>query len=245
MEKKVIAIVGAVVLLISVFAACAKKPTIKGNNGIEYAVVTDDEGNTVINEDGEVVIYVTDEHGKYVKDGNGERQTNYIEFPDSIINGNTYETADYVLTFPEENWTVLGSGTYTKKDTNDKVTIKIVSLGKLEMGQNLESIVSKAVDNNNIILEEIKEEIEKENYDVNMNVTDVHLTAKNAPAKVVDFIFKDNEGKIIFHSFSAYYISNGKSFKIEYTCNDADFNDTAEDIVTLINESLTIKGAAG
>lgn len=40
-----------------------KKPTINAKDAT-YEVVTDEEGNTVLNENGEIEIYVTDEDGK-------------------------------------------------------------------------------------------------------------------------------------------------------------------------------------
>lgn len=65
MDKKIIAVICASLIVISVaFASCGKKkPTINAKDAT-YEVVTDEEGNTVLNENGEIEIYVTDEDGK-------------------------------------------------------------------------------------------------------------------------------------------------------------------------------------
>ena len=73
MDKKIIAVICASLIVISAaFASCGKKkPTINAKDAT-YEVVTDEEGNTVLNENGEIEIYVTDEDGKKVTDENGE-----------------------------------------------------------------------------------------------------------------------------------------------------------------------------
>ena len=59
MDKKIIAVICASLIVISVvFASCGKKkPTINAKDAT-YEVVTDEEGNTVLNENGEIEIYV-------------------------------------------------------------------------------------------------------------------------------------------------------------------------------------------
>ena len=55
MDKKIIAVICASLIVISaVFASCGKKkPTINAKDAT-YEVVTDEEGNTVLNENGEI-----------------------------------------------------------------------------------------------------------------------------------------------------------------------------------------------
>ena len=101
MQNKIIAVICVMLMLVTLFAACGKKVIIQGKNGQEYVAMTDEEGNTVLNQSGEIVVYVTDDRGKYVTDANGERQTNAVTFPDVAIGKDKIETADYVLTVPE------------------------------------------------------------------------------------------------------------------------------------------------
>lgn len=239
MNKKIIAIVGVVILLISIFAACAKKPTIKNNKGDEYLVATDDEGNTVLNDKGGIAVYVTDANGKYVEDENGEKQTNYIDFP-NIIDGNTFENAYCKITMPK-GWTLDKGGTFYKDDSENAVHLKILDEGKNENGNTISSLIEKEKSNSEPLLEELKKE-----YPVaSMDVTDVRITSKNAPGKAVEFLIKDDSDNTIYHAYAIYFLCNGEILRIEYVCGNNDYNDTAEELLTIINEGLTIKGAAG
>lgn len=90
-----------------------KKPTINAKDAT-YEVVTDEEGNTVLNENGEIEIYVTDEDGKKVTDENGEIKTGAVPFPDQITDGVFHETKYFKMVYPN-GWTVGNSGIATSK----------------------------------------------------------------------------------------------------------------------------------
>ena len=115
MDKKIIAVICASLIVISVaFASCGKKkPTINAKDAT-YEVVTDEEGNTVLNENGEIEIYVTDEDGKKVTDENGEIKTGAVPFPDQITDGVFHETKYFKMVYPN-GWTVGNSGIATSK----------------------------------------------------------------------------------------------------------------------------------
>ena len=115
MDKKIIAVICASLIVISVaFASCGKKkPTINAKDAT-YEVVTDEEGNTVLNENGEIEIYVTDEDGKKVTDENGEIKTGAVPFPNQITDGVFHETKYFKMVYPN-GWTVGNSGIATSK----------------------------------------------------------------------------------------------------------------------------------
>ena len=115
MDKKIIAVICASLIVISVaFASCGKKkPTINAKDAT-YEVVTDEEGNTVLNENGEIEIYVTDEDGKKVTDENGEIKTGAVPFPAQITDGVFHETKYFKMVYPN-GWTVGNSGIATSK----------------------------------------------------------------------------------------------------------------------------------
>ena len=115
MDKKIIAVICASLIVISaVFASCGKKkPTINAKDAT-YEVVTDEEGNTVLNENGEIEIYVTDEDGKKVTDENGEIKTGAVPFPNQITDGVFHETKYFKMVYPN-GWTVSNSGIATSK----------------------------------------------------------------------------------------------------------------------------------
>ena len=91
-----------------------KKPTINAKDAT-YEVVTDEEGNTVLNENGEIEIYVTDEDGKKVTDENGEIKTGAVPFPNQITDGVFHETKYFKMVYPN-GWTVGNSGIATSKE---------------------------------------------------------------------------------------------------------------------------------
>lgn len=238
MEKKIIACGLIMLLLVTCFVACGKKPTIKGKNGMEYVVVTDEEGSSVLNADGDIAVYVTDDRGRYVKDANGERQTNYIEFPDKIINGSTYESADFVFTVSQDaGWTLEQNGKFTKGD--DGMTyITVKDLGEVGEGETLSSLIERIKSENAVYLEEIK----KQYPDAVMNVTDVEITDKKVPATVVEFIIKDADGTLMHHAHGTYYVSNGHYYVVEYLCQNPANDASAADVLAMVNAGLTVKG---
>ena len=125
MQKKIIAAAALVLALTLLFVACGKGPTIVTKEGNEYPLMTDAEGNTVVNENGDLVIYVTDENGEYVTDANSEPQTNAVTFPDQIVDGKTIETSLYTWTLPD-GWNFDDDGKAVKDGTDEKVYVKIM-----------------------------------------------------------------------------------------------------------------------
>lgn len=115
MKKQVLAILLATLLILTTFAACGKKYLIyTDKDGVEHPVLTDAEGNTMVNEFGQIVVGVTDSHGNLVTDENGENETRAVVFPSVIAQNNVYETPDFKLTVPEGLWTVTESGLQKK-----------------------------------------------------------------------------------------------------------------------------------
>lgn len=110
MKKQVLAILLATLLILTTFAACGKKYLIyTDKDGVEHPVLTDAEGNTMVNEFGQIVVGVTDSRGHLVTDENGENETRAIAFPSEISYGSTYETPTFKLTLPEKLWYVDGN----------------------------------------------------------------------------------------------------------------------------------------
>lgn len=150
MKKQVLAIVLATLLILLTFAACGKKYLVYTDaDGVTHAVLTDAEGNTMVNQFGQIVIGVTDSRGHLVTDENGENETRAIVFPSSIANGNLYETPNFKLEVPEDLWYFEENRLY-KKDSEVYVDISIAvdsdSLADLETktDEQLEGMVSQA-----------------------------------------------------------------------------------------------------
>ncbi|MGN0519596.1 MAG: hypothetical protein ACI4LB_02540 [Candidatus Fimenecus sp.] len=237
MEKKIIAVICVLMLLISMFAACGKKQTITADNGMEYVLVIDDEGNTVANDSGDVAVYVTDADGNYVQDDNGEKQTNYVTPPEKTVEKNKVETPDYSLTFKNNDWTVSASGIFFKNNTDESVYFKVIDLGTAAEGQTLDMVASGVVEENEKVMDEVK----KIYPDAVINVFDVKITADAIDGKVVEFVVKDDNGNMVHYAHGTYFMNHGKLFKVEYACMNEQYYDPSFDILTVINDGLVIK----
>lgn len=123
MKKQVLAILLATLLILTTFAACGKKYLVYTDaDGITHPVLTDAEGNTMLNEYGQIVVGVTEKNGKLVTDANGEYETRAILFPSSIANGNVFETPHFKMTVPEKQWYFEDTTLY-KKDSEIRMDI--------------------------------------------------------------------------------------------------------------------------
>ena len=102
MEKKIIAIALVLVLMVTAFVGCTKGKKFVDADGYEHLLCLDEEGNTVLNDEGKLVVYITEPDGKIREDDDGEPMTGYVAFPEQVIKGNTLETPDYKITLSDE-----------------------------------------------------------------------------------------------------------------------------------------------
>ncbi|MEG1835379.1 MAG: hypothetical protein RR229_04555 [Oscillospiraceae bacterium] len=117
MKKQVVAIILVMVLVITTFAACGKKyKMFTDKDGIKHPMVTDAEGNTVRNPDGNIAVYQTDKNGEVVTDKDGKDVINGIRFPDYIVDGQLIEMKDFKLELSKE-WVIEGKEAKRKDST--------------------------------------------------------------------------------------------------------------------------------
>ena len=91
-DKKNIIRIVAVALVIVLIAVITIIQVTKDNprkyvddEGFEHLLYVDEEGNTVLDDEGRIVVYATDTYGDIVEDEDGEPQTNSIEFPELMV----------------------------------------------------------------------------------------------------------------------------------------------------------------
>ncbi len=87
MQKKIVAVSLVVLMIAVLLASCGNKYLMAEVNGVERPLVTDADGNTEINDEGKIAVYVTDAKGNLQYDSNGEPQKNYFALPEKMING--------------------------------------------------------------------------------------------------------------------------------------------------------------
>lgn len=129
MSKKLIAaMVALTILFVCVFAACNKdkdenRPYIEKD---EYEFVTDEDGSRVYSEDGEFLVYATDDKGKQVTNENGEKETLRQPFQ-PVDDDGVYEEYGYKMTLPEGWKATDQTGVFTNKEKTQQLEISAVN----------------------------------------------------------------------------------------------------------------------
>ncbi|MGN0570874.1 MAG: hypothetical protein ACI4K9_01685 [Candidatus Fimenecus sp.] len=234
MEKKMIAVICVLMLLISLLVSCGKKYptiTIKGN---EYVLATDEEGNTMLSDDGELVIYPTDSNGKPYKGENGEYETNFVDFPDKIVNGNIYETPQFKITMPEE-WTEGEEG-YIKSG-NESVIFEVCPTATLNEKYTVEKYIATQIEGLEMFIEAQPEYKDKLKYSVEQleNITENEL-----PCFVVIMQEYDDTQKVVSEQYLYYIVDGDTLLEFSYICRDASLVGTF-DAYQFIDENLILK----
>lgn len=102
MIKRIIAFF-SLILLIMTFVSCSgnNKDVFTTEDGSQYIVVRDADGNIVINDSKKLQVYPLNENGKKQKSDAGEYITEYIDFNGQVVMGNTVETAELRFRIPD------------------------------------------------------------------------------------------------------------------------------------------------
>ncbi len=127
MTKKFIAILTVItILFVCVFAACEKEESIYIDND-EYDFVTDENGERVLNKDGEFLVYATNDKGKREKDENGEYITMAQPF-EPIEDGDVVENYGYKFNLPKGWKTTDNPGEFINEKANQKLGIDVIKM---------------------------------------------------------------------------------------------------------------------
>lgn len=229
MSKKIIAAAMALVLMALVFAGCSKdkNPVIGTIGGNEYVFATDEEGNTIIDENNKVVINPTNGDGSYILDEDGEKVTAKIDLGESVIIAkNRIVTSTYILTAPE-GW-YIADGNYIAKDgyETNQCCIKIIYMGEREQGDGYMEYAIKEY-NKNL---EYEDDIEKEGYTVEQSLTEVTLH-QGINAMRWD-CYVDTKEDEIGYAERYYFEYDGIMYLAEYSCTSR----------TVYNENFDVQG---
>lgn len=101
MIKRIVALM-SILLIIFSFTSCSgnKNDTFTAEDGNQYIVVRDSEGNIVINDSQKLQVYPLNENGKKQKSDSGEYITEYIDFNGQVVIENMVETAELRFRIP-------------------------------------------------------------------------------------------------------------------------------------------------
>lgn len=124
MTKKLIAILTiATILFVCVFASCEKQ---KGpyTQADDIDAITNENGEFELAEDGQYLVYVTDEDGKKVTDKNGEYETEVQQFTPTIKKG-VIEDYGFKLKVPD-GWKITEEGNVFSRGSDETVEVRLV-----------------------------------------------------------------------------------------------------------------------
>ena len=126
MSKKIIAVMTvATILFVCAFASCKKEESLYAKEK-DYDLVTDENGQKILSDDGELLVYVTDEDGKDVTDESGERVTLRQQFEPMEEDG-IVEDYGFKVFLPE-GWATDSTkiNSFINKDKREVCEISVV-----------------------------------------------------------------------------------------------------------------------
>ena len=128
MSKKIIAILTvATILFVCIFAACEKKekPYMDAD---DIDAITNENGEFELAEDGQYIVYVTDEDGKKVTDKNGEFETEVQQFVPTMKKG-VIEDYGFKLKIPK-GWKITEEGNVFFRGSDETVKVTLGPKGR-------------------------------------------------------------------------------------------------------------------
>ena len=213
MSKKIIAVSLALFMIVTCFVACGKKYETTKINGEEVILVTDENGEPVINENNELIALVTDSAGEVLTYSNGEDQTRYITLKDALeITGVAYGE-NYKMNILE-GWELGADSKLYKKDTDNKCYISVTKNSSFSVDNTIDDYFVKLDEQD----EQLKEGFKTQGYDYVVEKKPITVDKYNGWHYT--YRVTDNEGKIIHYAENYYFIVLKTLHSVNYACVD-------------------------
>lgn len=213
MEKKIIAVALVLVLMVTVFTACGKKYLMKEFEGVEYPLVTDEDGNTVIDESNGVAFYVTDENKEIATNDKGETQTNWVTLKGDLATEKILKGDFYQLNVPE-GWEADGAaGRLEKKDSNEMCSITPIKIvPEIEKNKTYSDYIAEYEDG----LKQLEDGLKKDGHTVTVEKSSTVITEKGLVCAKYVFDANDKDGNSLIHSENMFFLRGKTIYKLEY-----------------------------
>lgn len=244
MEKKIIAIVVALVvvvtaIIVAVVVSNNTKEVYVDDDGVAHWIYKDEEGNTHLNGDGEIIVYALDENGKRQKDENGEYIMAAIDFPEVVTKGNTLETPNYKLTMPKD-WELNDDGIFELKK-NNKITVK-VNVFELDKIIPIDDYVQQSQEEAKKILDALKDVFPVFEIEEDSEV----ITLKNLDCRIIKTKMGKDKDNIDVYTIAVNFTRGLKAYQITLTCDDGSYKDLDKDIdlVSILDANFIVKDYA-
>ncbi len=213
MNKKIIAVALAILTMVAFFTACGKKHKTTEINGKEYILLTDADGNTVMNGDNQLVALVTDENGEVLTFEDGENQTRYITaYGDALGDGVAYgENGSFKI---RKGWSSDDNGNIFKDETEEQCYIKLVKVADVTEEDSFAKYFVNLDSQNKTIVAPL----EAEGYKTEITKSNCSITMKALDCTKYVYKFIDADGKVSHYAENYYFEQDDVIYKIEYAC---------------------------
>jgi hypothetical protein len=235
MQKKIVAVSLVVLMIAVLLASCGNKYLMAEINGVERPLVTDADGNTEINDEGKIAVYVTDSKGNLQYDSNGEPQKNYFALPEKMINGQSLETLAYKFTMPD-GWELEDNGVFYKDGTDEKCYVQCVKNCTLGEFETYDLFISQKEAEQQQYIDEFK----KQYPDTTMVITSGNLT-DGKEVTFFTYMIKDDSGAIIHYAVSAYVNIGEDIYSANYVCDGGVGYDESFDFMGVFSSGFVVK----
>ena len=254
MNKKILALALAIVFIATAFTACKKGPELTEINGKEYPLVTNADGETVINDENQIAVLVTDRNNEVLTYADGENQTHWVQISGPLVIEDRIQTKNYSLAIPSGWEGNEISGRVTKKNTDGKCYIQVTEIKRLEDKETLDSYLEKMDAQNTAIAEAFADE-EQMNALVEQNPAfEIYKGCKYTVAKSTGMIASgtlscqtrinkivDADGKVMHYAENYYFVSGKSIYKLDYICEEGKGYDDSFNFQQYIGEGFTFK----
>lgn len=238
MNKKIIALALALLLMVTCFVACTNnKPATTKINGEEFVVHTDTEGNTIINDQNMIAINPTNADGEIETYENGEPQTNWVQMYGNVQGEDFIQNEVYKM-YAASGWTPGTMGRIFKNDTENKCYVQFVEIAEVSKEVNLTTYLNTIDEQNTQLVEGYK----KEGYTCTIEKDSKTITDKELACKFYVYKLTDKDGNIIHYAENYYFATSEKIYKIGYVCEEGIGYDETFNFEAYLNTSFTFNG---
>ena len=224
MNKKIIAVALALVMMVTCFTACKKKRDTIKVNGQDVIVVTDENGNPIINDKNEVVAVVTDRAGEVITYDNGEDQTYNIKLNqplevDDVVHGGKYR---FNLM---SGWEVGADGRIYKEKTDNKCYYQFVKIKELEDEETLAIYLEGRDKENELLIAAF----EQKGFTLTLESGGALISNGSIGTDVRKYKITDASGNVTHYIEDYYFVKGTTVYAINFACEegkgyDADFD---------------------
>lgn len=242
MQKKIIAVACAVILVATVFASCAKKKMYTQEiNGLQRPVVTDENGELVTNFEGEIQVYVTEENGEIVTNDIGEPNYNYVSPPAAYESNGKLNIEHFKINVPKD-YTANDIGWLIKKKTEGKCCIKFVRDTTVSEDAPLQQFLDETIEKNKEVVKQINDgKFEKDGLKTaEQNLKDTTLWEK-VPAYFIEYKITSTEGKVVHYAVNIYFLIGDDVYSANYACEDGVGYDESFDFLDWVQNNVEMK----